>query len=69
VRVVIGSRDELGFCASCTGERECWECHVERSHVERSLNLKLDGQEISTDNIFIGQGRNHPPTNPFRIEI
>lgn len=34
-----------------------------------NLNLKLDGQEISTDNIFLGQGRTHPPTNPFRIEI
>lgn len=33
------------------------------------LNLRLDGQEISTDNIFIGPSGAHPPTNPFRIEI
>jgi hypothetical protein len=34
-----------------------------------TFNLQLDGQKISTDNIFVGQDRSHPPTNAFRIEI
>jgi len=34
-----------------------------------NLNLKLDGQEISTANIFLGSGGAHPATDPFTIEI
>ncbi len=33
------------------------------------LNLKLDGQEISTSNIFLGSGGAHPATDPFKVEI
>lgn len=29
--------------------------------------LKLDGQEISTDSIFLGKDGDHPATNPFTL--
>jgi hypothetical protein len=31
------------------------------------FNLKLDGRLISTDHIFLGKDRDHPPHNPFAL--
>jgi hypothetical protein len=33
------------------------------------LDLKLDGQPISTDSIFLGQNGRHPKHNPFHVRV
>jgi hypothetical protein len=33
------------------------------------LNLKLDGTQIPTDEIFLGADGHHPANNPFRIKV
>jgi hypothetical protein len=33
------------------------------------FNLKLDGQDIATDSIFIGANGRHPQNNPFSIKL